>query len=87
VLQFKAGFPVAGVRETYISRQQEARLAEVAGRHGMMPERLVTSTVVRYLGEEARFLAAVEKGMAAAARGEFTEEEDMDARVRTMLPA
>jgi predicted transcriptional regulator len=32
-----------------------------------------------YLDEEARFLAAVEKGIAAAERGEIIEEEEMDA--------
>jgi hypothetical protein len=34
-----------------------------------------------YLDEEARFLSAVEKGIAAAERGEFIEEE-MDARLK-----
>jgi predicted transcriptional regulator len=38
---------------------------------------LVTNVVVRYLAEEARFLAAVEKGSVAAERGEFIEEEEM----------
>jgi predicted transcriptional regulator len=46
---------------------------------------LVTNVVVRYLGEEARFLAAVEKGLAAAERGEFIEEEEMDARLEAMF--
>jgi predicted transcriptional regulator len=32
-----------------------------------------------------RFLAAVEKGMAAAERGEFIEEEEMDARIERMF--
>jgi hypothetical protein len=31
--------------------------------------------------DEARFLEAVEKGIAAAERGEFIEEEVMDARI------
>jgi predicted transcriptional regulator len=47
----------------------------------------VTEVVARYLSEEARFLAAVEKGLAAAARGEFIEEEEMDARVAAMFKA
>jgi predicted transcriptional regulator len=45
----------------------------------------VTDVIARYLDEEARFLAAVEKGLAAAARGEFIEEEEMDARLEAML--
>jgi predicted transcriptional regulator len=39
----------------------------------------------RYLDDEASFLAAVERGIAAAERGEFIEEEEMDARVERML--
>ena len=35
--------------------------------------------------DEARFLAAVEKGIAAAERGEFIEEEEMDARIERMF--
>jgi len=37
--------------------------------------------VARYPGEEARFLAGVENGIAAAERAEFIEEEEMDARI------
>ena len=35
--------------------------------------------------QEARFLAAVDKGIAPAQRGEFVEEEEMDARVERMF--
>jgi predicted transcriptional regulator len=52
---------------------------------GTDAERLVTKVVVRYLDEEARFLAAVQKGLAEAERGEFIEEEEMDARFEAML--
>ncbi len=41
--------------------------------------------VGRYLDEDARFLAAVEKGITAAERGEFIEEEEMDARLEAMF--
>jgi predicted transcriptional regulator len=37
----------------------------------------VANVVARHLDEEAHFLAAVEKGIAAAERGEFIEEEEM----------
>jgi plasmid stabilization system protein ParE len=37
------------------------------------------------ISKEARFLTAVEKGIAAAERGEFIEEEEMDARLQAML--
>jgi hypothetical protein len=46
---------------------------------------LVTDVILRYLVEETRFLAAVEKGLAAAERGEFIDEEEMDARLEAMF--
>jgi predicted transcriptional regulator len=73
--------------EVHFTPEQQARLAQMAAKAGTAPERLVTTVVVRYLNEEARFLAAVEKGITAAERGEFIEEEDMDARVEAMFKA
>lgn len=69
--------------EVRLRREQEARLARMADQAGTDPERLATEVVVRYLDEKARFLEAVEKGIAAAARGEFIEEEEMDARLES----
>jgi predicted transcriptional regulator len=71
--------------EVHFTPEQEARLAQIASKAGTAPERLVTNVVARYLDEEARFLAAVEKGIAAAERGEFIEEKDMDARLEMMF--
>jgi predicted transcriptional regulator len=71
--------------EVQFTPEQQAQLAQIATKAGTVPERLVTSVVARYLDEEARFLAAVEKGLAAAERGEFIEEEEMDARVERMF--
>jgi predicted transcriptional regulator len=65
--------------------EQEAHLTQIAAKAGTDPEHLVTNVVARYLDEEARFLAAVEKGIAAAERGEFIEEEEMDARLEAMF--
>ena len=73
------------VMNVHLTPEQEARLSQIAARAGTAPERLVTSVVARYLDEEARFLAAVEKGIAAAERGEFIEEEEMDARLEAMF--
>ena len=57
----------------------------MAGESGTAPDRLVRDVVARYLDDEARLLAAVEKGLQAAERGEFIEEEEMDARVERMF--
>jgi predicted transcriptional regulator len=71
--------------EVHLTPEQEAQLERIATKTGTNPERLVTDVLVRYLDEEARFLAAVEKGIAAADRGEFIEEGEMDARFERML--
>ena len=71
--------------EVHFTPEQEARLAQMANQSGTNPEGLVKDVLVRYLDEESRFLAAVEKGIAAAERGEFIEEEEMDARVERMF--
>jgi len=72
--------------EVHFTPEQQAQLAQMANKTGTAPERLVTKVVAHYLDEEARFLAAVEKGIAAAERGEFIEEEEeMDARLEAMF--
>lgn len=68
-----------------LTPEQEAQLAQIAVKAGTNPERLVKDVLARYLDDEARFLAAVEKGIAAAERGEFIEEEEMDARIERMF--
>jgi predicted transcriptional regulator len=71
--------------EVHFTPEQQARLAQMAMKAGTAPERLVTRVVARYLDEEAGFLAAVERGIAVAERGEFIEEEEMDARLEAMF--
>jgi predicted transcriptional regulator len=71
--------------EVHLTPEQESQLAHLATQAGTAPERFVTNVVTRYLDEEARFLAAVEKGLVAAQRGEFIEEEEMDARLEAMF--
>jgi len=71
--------------EVHFTPEQEAQLTQIATKAGTNPERLVTDVVVRYLDEKARFLEAVEKGIAAAERGEFIEEDEMDARLERMF--
>jgi predicted transcriptional regulator len=71
--------------EVQFTPEQESQLAQMATEAGTAPERLVTTVIARYLTEETRFLAAVEKGIAAAERGEFIEEEEMDARLEAMF--
>jgi predicted transcriptional regulator len=71
--------------EVHLTPEQEAQLTQMATQAGTNPERLVKDVLVRYLDDEARFLAAVERGIAAAERGEFIEEEEMEARIERMF--
>ena len=71
--------------EVHFTPEQEAQIAQLASKAGSDPECLVRDVVVRYLDDEARFLSAVDKGLAAAERGEFIEEEEMDARLERMF--
>lgn len=71
--------------EVHFTPEQQAQLTQMANKAGTAPERLVTDVIARYLDGEARFLAAVEKGLLAAERGELIEEDEMDARVDAML--
>jgi len=65
--------------------EQEAQLARIATKSGTDAPHLVKDAALRLLEEDARFLAAVREGIAQADRGEFIEEEEMDARFEQML--
>lgn len=73
----------------HFTPEQEARLAEIATSAGIDAETLVKDAALRLVQrqqeEDARFRAAVGEGIAQADRGEFIEEEEMDARLEQML--
>jgi predicted transcriptional regulator len=71
--------------EVHFTPEQEARIAQVAAATGTDPEAFVKDATMRLLQEDARFRAAVMEGKAYADRGEFIEEEEMDARFEEML--
>jgi predicted transcriptional regulator len=71
--------------EVHFTPEQEARLAEIATAAGTDAERLVRDAALRLLQEDARFRAAVQEGIAQADRGEFIEDDEMDARLEQML--
>ena len=73
--------------EVQFTPEQQAQLAKIASQSNTAPERVVSNVVARYLDEEARFLAAIEKGLAAADRGDFIDEEEMDARLEALFKA
>ena len=71
--------------EVHFTPEQEAQLSQIASRAGTDTERLVKDAVLRLLEQDARFRAAVREGIAQADRGEFIEEEEMDARIERMF--
>ena len=71
--------------EVDFTAEQEAQLAKIATKSGTNPESLVKDAALRLLQEEARFRSAVREGIAQADRGEFIEEEEMNARFEQML--
>ena len=71
--------------EVHFTPEQETQLSQIATQAGTDPEQLVKDAALRLLPEESRFRAAVREGIAQADRGEFTEEDEMDARLEQML--
>lgn len=70
--------------EVQFTPEQEAQLAHIAYEAGTDPARFVKDAALRLM-EDANFRAAVREGLAQARRGEFIEEEEMDARFEEML--
>jgi predicted transcriptional regulator len=72
--------------EVRFTPEQEARLSQLASHTGKGDaEQLVKDWALRLLERDSRFRAAVQKGIEQADRGEFIEEEEMDARIEQML--
>jgi len=71
--------------EVLLPEKQEAQLNELALRTGRGTDDLVQEAVARLLAESEWFQEQVQVGIGQIARGEFIEEEEMDARVKRML--
>jgi predicted transcriptional regulator len=71
--------------EVHFTPEQEARLAEIANQAGTNAEHLVKNAALRLLERDARFHAAVGKGIEQADRGEFVPDDEMEARIERML--
>ncbi len=63
--------------EVRLDPKLEEKLARAAAKQGRDREALVVEAVERMLSYDEWFLAEVEKGLAAADRGEFLEDEDV----------
>lgn len=63
--------------EVRFDAQLEEKLARAAAKQGRASEALVVEAVKRMLSYDEWFLAEVEKGIAAAERGELLDHEDI----------
>jgi predicted transcriptional regulator len=80
-----AAVPTLGIMQVQFTPEEEARLKKIATQEGKDPEELVKDAALRLLENDVRFRAGVRKGVEQADRGEFIEEEEMDARVKRMF--
>jgi hypothetical protein len=70
--------------EVHFTPEQEARITQAARANGTDAEKLVKDAALRFV-DDANFRAAVLEAKTYADRGEFIEEEEMDARFEEML--
>jgi predicted transcriptional regulator len=72
--------------DVHFTAEQETQLEQLARSRGKADAKeLLKDAGLRMLEEEAHFRAAVLEGKAYADRGEFIEEEEMNARFEKML--
>ena len=71
--------------EGQLPQNQETQLNELAARTGRGTDELVREAVAQLLVRNERFKQQVQLGIDQIKRGEFIEEEEMDARLEQML--
>jgi predicted transcriptional regulator len=71
--------------EVHFTPEQEARLSKMATHEGIDLGELVKDAALRLLEDDTRFRAGARRGIEQADRGQFIEEEEMDARVKRMF--
>jgi predicted transcriptional regulator len=72
--------------EVPLTPEQEAQLARIARDEGVAPAQLVRETVLGLIEADARFRAAVQKGLGQADGGLFVEETAVDANWLPEMP-
>lgn len=70
--------------EVHFTPEQEAQIVKTAKANGTDAEKLVVNAALHFV-DDANFRAAVLEAQAYADRGEFIEEDEMDARLEAML--
>ncbi len=71
--------------EVHLPDNQEAHLNDLAAKTGRGTDELVGETVAKFLAHNEWFKGQVQIGIDQIDRGEFIEEEEMDARVERLI--
>lgn len=70
--------------EIHLAPETEAQLRDLAVREGKNAAQVVEETVTSMLKRHAEFIEGVERGMAAANRGEFVESSEVWANANSL---
>jgi predicted transcriptional regulator len=71
--------------EVHFSPEQEAQLGRIAAHAGMDTEHFLKDIALRALEEDAKYRAAVQRGIEQADRGELIDHEEVVARIERRL--
>ena len=71
--------------EVRFTPEQEAQLSQIAKQEGVDAAHVVKDAALRVLEDSARFREGVERGLAAARRGDFVEQAEVWANVEKIL--
>jgi predicted transcriptional regulator len=71
--------------DVQFSPELATKLPELATQQGRKPSDVVEEAVARYLDEEDRLFAALERGERALERGDFLTQEQMADRIQRLL--
>jgi predicted transcriptional regulator len=71
----------------HFTPDQEAKLSRMAEAQGLAAEALVQEAVKRFLNFDEWFTREVDKGLAAANRGEFVEHDAVRRMIESRYPA
>jgi predicted transcriptional regulator len=76
-----------GTMEVLFTQDQLAKLSRMAAAQGCEAQALVLEAVDRLFGYDEWFSREVDKGLAAADRGEFVEHDEIRAMIDSRYPA
>jgi predicted transcriptional regulator len=71
--------------EVRLQPEKEAQLALIAAQRGLDPDELVRQVLSHYLEDDTHFVEAVNIGLAAAAREDFVEHEEVGKKLKEIL--